>query len=315
MSVCSLVLVSCGGGSGGGLDSVTPGWVTIDASSAASTVCNDSTLTGTAFISPTWWGCCGGTAEHLTGVTVTWHNETGGQSGTAYQHVNLIGSFGISALADHTWSATVPLAMGTNTIAITAQDPSGITATKRTTVVKIGTSYSVSGRLANQADLGLGYFESGMSVLLSGPTTKTMVASSGANAGAFQGSCVPPGTYRLTPTPSAFNYIFAPPHIDFDVVNTDISGLNMIGAAFQVSGNITFSVNGNQSPSTLVSINSSVASLLATSDANGHFNFVVPNGNYRIQPSEFLCSQCVFTPAYQDIIVSGGDVTNVNFTR
>lgn len=312
--LATLVLAGCGGG-GGGTDLVAQGWVTVDAANAPNTVCNDTTLTGKAFISPTWWGCCTGTAEKMTGVTVTWRNETGGQSGAAYQHVNLVGSFGISTLADHSWSATVPLVMGANTIAIQAQDPSGLTATKRVTIVKSGPSYSVSGRLSNQVDFGLGYLEAGMSVTLSGNTTRTNVVNSAASAGVFRMSCVPPGTYRLTPSPNPFNYPFVPAYIDLQVVNADISNLDMVATTYNASGNITYSTNGTPVTSIPISISSAGSSLYTTSDSNGNFRFTVPNGNYRIQPFELYFQPGTFNPTYQDITVSGNNMSNVNFTK
>ncbi len=313
--ICILTLNSCGGGGGGGLDSVTPGWVTIDAANAVSTVCNDTTLTGKAFISSTSSSCCSGTAEHLTGVTVTWHNETGDQSGSTYQHVNLVGTFGISAFGDHTWIATVPLVMGANTIAITAQEPGGLTATKRVTIVKNGNSYSVSGRLSNQADFGLGYLEAGMSVTLSGNTTRTSVVNSVVNAGVFGMTCVPPGTYRLTPSPNPFSYPFVPAYIDIEVVNADINNLYMVATTYEVSGKITYANNGSPAASTSLGISSAGSALYTTSDYNGNFKFTVPNGNYSIQPFDMLFQPGMFNPPYQDITVAGGNVSNVNFTR
>lgn len=137
----ALGLSACGGGSveiywGPS----TSGWVTIDP--VSSTVGDSVTLSGEAFISPTYWNCCIGTAQQMTAVTVSWRNETTGASGLASQSVR-VGTF--VPLYDHVWTATVPLVLGANRIAITATDVAGITATARTTVDRTVAPYSLSG--------------------------------------------------------------------------------------------------------------------------------------------------------------------------
>jgi len=142
----ALVLGACGGGSveiywGPSLS----GWVTIDP--VPSTTGDSATLSGEAFISPTYWNCCIGTAQQMTAVTVSWRNETTGASGLASQSVK-VGTF--EPLYDHVWTATVPLALGANRIAITATDVGGLSATARTTVDRTVASYSLSGAVVLQ---------------------------------------------------------------------------------------------------------------------------------------------------------------------
>jgi len=110
-------------------------WISIDPVSEPTTVSDHLWLTGTAFISPTWWHCCGGTAQEMTAVTVTWRNETSGQSGFAFQSVE---TGLVVPLFNHTWNATVPLVLGVNTIAVTASDPASLTATERVLITRIG---------------------------------------------------------------------------------------------------------------------------------------------------------------------------------
>lgn len=142
----ALLLSACGGGSVEIYWGPSPsGWVTIDP--VQSTVGDSATLSGEAFISPTYWNCCSGTAQQMTAVTVSWRNETTGASGLASQSVK-VGTF--EPLYDHVWTATVPLVLGSNRIAITATDVAGITATARTTVDRTGASYSISGRVVPQ---------------------------------------------------------------------------------------------------------------------------------------------------------------------
>lgn len=96
------VTASCGGGGGGGgapstdTGNVGAGWVTIDYPTTESTYTTDRLsvyLSGKAFISPTWWHCCSGSAED-TGVTVTWENVTTGVTGNAYQQAEYCWFFG-----------------------------------------------------------------------------------------------------------------------------------------------------------------------------------------------------------------------------
>jgi hypothetical protein len=80
-------------------------------------------LVGRAFESK-WvnYPCGGGTAEELSGVTVTWKNCTTGESGKAsqgFQRGTML------PVCIHRWGAQVPVAYGDNVIAITAYDQSG----------------------------------------------------------------------------------------------------------------------------------------------------------------------------------------------
>jgi hypothetical protein len=126
-----LSLPGCGGGGGETLPASDPlrigaGWITITGSSAGTdnaTSLSSVILSGDAFISPTWWSCCTGTATD-TGVTVSWVNTTTGVSGAAWQSPKycwLLGTF----LCGNEWEATVDLVLGNNTITVTATDPSG----------------------------------------------------------------------------------------------------------------------------------------------------------------------------------------------
>lgn len=131
---CVVALVACGGGETSDLSdppgcttSVDGGWVEIQVPTTACTYAAAGTtlaLSGTAFVSPTWWHCCPADA----GVTVTWRNSATSESGTATSTV----TGGITWT--HEWSAMVPISSGSNAITITAADPSGKTGTKTLTV-------------------------------------------------------------------------------------------------------------------------------------------------------------------------------------
>ncbi|MGA1794922.1 MAG: hypothetical protein ACMUIL_03585 [bacterium] len=153
-----LVIIGCGGGEGGGEeDDSGGGWVTIEEPTtepATSTNCDSIYIGGEAFISPTWYRCCSGSAED-TGVTVTWRNITSGEGGNADQDVDICYFFGSPYLCNHRWGATIPLTLGENQITVTASDPSGVSGQGSITVSKPVASFSIHGKVTNTLDIGL----------------------------------------------------------------------------------------------------------------------------------------------------------------
>lgn len=125
IALALLGLTGCG--SGGGDDPPPPRYQNVGAGRVSITSARPTATTayldGTAFISPTWWRCCTGSAED-TGVTVVWSNLTAGTMGPASQRATYCWLFGYF-LCGHEWSAAVPLVPGANEILITASDPAG----------------------------------------------------------------------------------------------------------------------------------------------------------------------------------------------
>ena len=113
-SMLLLFLVSCGGGDGGSVsyEDAGEGWVTIEypSDSSYTTESESAYLSGEAFISPTGWRCCTGSASD-TGVTVTYTNANTGLSGRVSQRAEYCWFFG-QRLCGHSWSASVALGMG-----------------------------------------------------------------------------------------------------------------------------------------------------------------------------------------------------------
>jgi hypothetical protein len=117
-------LTSCGSGGGGSpampVDACSGGWVTIDyttADSAYTSNCNSVYLEGEAFISPTWWRCCSGSALEDTGATVNVNGLPADQTV----------DYGILAwLYNHRWRASTELSVGDNLVSVTATDPAGL---------------------------------------------------------------------------------------------------------------------------------------------------------------------------------------------
>lgn len=140
------IIPACGGGGGGtstpptNPNQVGAGWVTITGNNAGLTNSTNSvtvTLSGDAFISPTYYRCCTGSATD-TGVTVSWMNATTGVSGTAIQTPTYFSLFGgVGSITGQTWQATIDLVMGNNDITITATDPAGNLGRATATVKRI----------------------------------------------------------------------------------------------------------------------------------------------------------------------------------
>ena len=138
------LLAGCGGGGGGGEGEVDDpdqegaGWITLtypDAGGSYTTSAPTVTLYGEAFVSPTWWRCCSGSATD-TGVTVTWANTTTGTSGAAFQRVTYSCLFSSCWISTHTWQASIDLVVGENLITVTATDPAGNLGRVRITVTR-----------------------------------------------------------------------------------------------------------------------------------------------------------------------------------
>ena len=311
----ALVLSACGGGSVEFYWGPSPsGWVTIDPVSSPDTVCDSATLSGEAFISPTYWHCCSGTAQEMTAVTVAWRNETTGASGLASQSVK-VGA--VVPLYDHTWVATVPLVLGTNRIAITATDVAGLTATARTTVEKTGPSYTISGRVATTTgDWGIGQVESGASVQAVGPVQATALPTSGAGGGQYALSCLPPGQYQVRPQAAPWPFAFSPSVRVVDVVASHVSGVDFQAPAHRISGRVSWAISGQPSRGDVLTVSQGGASLARLSDAQGTFGFVLPDGPYRVTPSDPYCPSCVvYLPAWRDVTLQGADVGGVDFAH
>lgn len=113
-----------------------PAWVTISVPSTNPYTYDKELLhmSGSAFISPDWSRCCSGSYTD-TGVTVRWANTTTDISGSATQYIQYGYILGYPYIKSHSWAADVPLAMGSNSISITASDPE-YSDTEKITVVR-----------------------------------------------------------------------------------------------------------------------------------------------------------------------------------
>jgi hypothetical protein len=132
--VCFLIPLFGGCGGGGGDESASPpdpnapvsigrGFIRINSPSDGSTFTTESgsvSLSGNAFISPTSFRCCSGSATD-TGVTVT---STSGSVAQTAHYCRPFG-FGPLTICEHTWTTTISLVVGKNQFSVEASDADG----------------------------------------------------------------------------------------------------------------------------------------------------------------------------------------------
>lgn len=311
---CCALLLSCGGDGGVAYTPPAPvGWVSIEPPASSATICNEVLLSGEAFISPTYWYCCGGTAAEMTAVTVNWRNDTTGAAGTASQTVQ---TGLLVPLYDHRWTATVPLQMGTNRVTVTATDPAGLSGTDQVSIDKTGPSFSLAGRVAtDDGAWGIGELESGARVDLSGPVNATGRPASGSGQGGYAVSCLPPGQYTVTPASSALAFGFQPAARTVDIVAADATGVDFQAPAHRLSGRVSWASSGLPSTAELMALGGGTAPLVRAVNAQGDYGFVVPDGGYTVAPSDPLCPGCNYLPSMRNVNVLGADVGGLDFLR
>lgn len=310
----TMSLSGCGGGGGESVSlptnfgpSISITWPTTEPT--FSEVCNIEVLSGDAGFG-TSPSCCTGTAEELTGVRVTWSNATTGTSGQAFQSVQFCP---FVQLCYHTWRATVPLVLGDNQITVTGSDTTtGAVNTDTITINKPALSYTASGTLSTVDQIGVGHFESGVKLQLSGDEANSIIPSSRSQAGEYGVSCLTNGNYTITPTTNnTFNYLFQPSSHSFTVSGADVSDLDFQTTAYAVIGMIRDTA-GNPLGGRTVKISSGGKSWSWLQDETGTYSFVVPNGTYTVTPAP-SCTSCTFTPPNRTIVVNNASISGQDF--
>jgi len=305
--VISIIGSGGGGGesSGDNTSEINNGWITIDyptSESSFTTNCNGVYLSGEAFISPTWWRCCSGSAED-TGVTVTWENTSTGESGSASQDVDICGLLSYF-LCDHTWNASVSLRLGDNHIVVTASDPAGNTGSDSITVTKPIYTYYISGSVTNADGKALGIKVTDIDLHLSGENLETGAKVS--VDGSYGIACIPNGTYTLTAT-SSMGYTFEPEFQTVVITGSDVSEINFIGNVHFIYGWVRYENDTGVSDSRIdLSSNDSTIFTVYTDD-NGYYEVAAPNGTYIITP-HILNPDYTISPTNATVTVDNKDV-------
>jgi hypothetical protein len=162
--------------------------------------------------------------------------------------------------------------------------------------------------------IGVGYFESGVWLQLSGDAANSINPLSRSQAGKYAVSCLFNGNYTITPTTSnTFNYLFQPPSRNFTVVGADVSDLDFQTTAYAITGMIRDTAgNPLGSVGFSVKISNGGISWSLSQDETGTHNFVVPNGTYTLTPAP-SCTTCIFTPPNRTIVVNNASVSGQDF--
>jgi len=137
----ALPLTGCGGGGGDGTTSAPANIGRMSVSSSQVSLASDGTpvafLEGTAFVSAKYTAhkCVGVCCllcyydDSYPGVDVSWENRTLAIGGIARSRYGTLTNW------EHLWSASIPMAAGSNTIVVRAQDPAGNLGTATLTLV------------------------------------------------------------------------------------------------------------------------------------------------------------------------------------
>jgi hypothetical protein len=149
---------------------------------------------------------------------------------------------------------------------------------------------------------------SGAIITLSGAASVNTTANS---AGAYSFTGLAAGTYAVTPSNTGFR--FSPTTQAATITTANITALNFTAAAqtgptASISGTITPTAGGSGATVLL----SGPTAATATTSASGSYTFTgLPNGTYTVTPSE---AGYAFTPANQNVKLSGTNQTGINFT-
>ena len=286
-------------------------WPTTASSHTAA--CSVVALSGDASISETGWGCCGGSAAMMTGVTVTWHNAATGQVGVASQTVEICSFF--SALwpcQPHEWFAGVPLVVGSNLVTVTATDVAGYEATDTIDVYLAAPTFAVSGAVRTQTGEPLWDAASGgVAVTLDDGWGQTRTAYSGAD-GVFRFGCVASGGYTLSPS-DTLAYPFTPASRAVTVAGADVAGQDFSTIVHAVTGHVQGEGAGFYGAR--IGAAGALGSTFTRTNSSGDYRLLLPDGTWTLTPEAcggFTGCQPVLPPQLE-VTVAGADVPGNDF--
>lgn len=284
------------------------GWVSITSPSSPITVDSSPVLlTGQAFVSPSvsWYDATHG----ISGVAVTWRNETTGASGSPYTYVEC-GWFIIPLCVDN-WSASVPLGVGDNHITISASDEDGNWGTATITVSltapavpKAITSFAFADPAATGAinealktifvSVPNGTDVTSLIAYFTTTGVGVKVGSTTQVSGTTQNDFTNPVVYTVTGSDgSTANY------------TVTVSNINII------SGRVTDGNGVGLSGVTLYFTNTTTGVATDTTDYNGEYGMYLGNGTWTVTPA---LMGYTFVPASRTITVNSADLGGQDFT-
>ena len=159
------------------------------------------------------------------------------------------------------------------------------------------TTYKISGSVTGAP--------AGVSILATPDNIPTKTAADGSYA--ITG--LPNGTYTISA--SLAGYTFSPEKWTVTVNGKDATGINFTGTAISPT---TSSISGTVSGSVVAGVTMTLTpgNIATHTAADGTYRFInVPNGPATVTPS---LEGETFSPTHADVVVSGADITGVNFS-
>jgi uncharacterized repeat protein (TIGR01451 family) len=238
-----------------------------------------------------------GTNAPLGGVTVT---LSGSQSGTTQTDAN--GNYSFAGLAAG-GNYTVTPSLAGYTFAPTSATFNNLSANQVADFTGTPPSFSISGRVINTSNTGLG----GVTLTLSGSLAATTQTDPSGNYSFTNLS----GGGNYTVSPSLVNYTFAPPSRTFPDLSANQTG-DFVGTlnTHTISGRVADAANA-PIPEVTITLSGS-ASRTTQTDAQGNYSFagLVAGGTYTLTPSKV---NFTFDPQSRTLANLGGDQA-ANFT-
>lgn len=300
ISLLASLLPACGGDDGD--DYETQAWVRIDEPEDASVTASDTVIAS-------------GNAAMRDGSypeTIYWHSNYG--SGVARQSaICLLGC--VAA-----WEATIPLALGENTITVTMSDGSD-----KVTITRIN-QVAASGIITMDESSGPSVPD--IPVILNGTDTNYTAITD--VTGSYRFSYIKAGTYTITPSqpspPQSSDCLsFAPASREITVLtydNSDIYGQDFIATqvtpCYSTGGRVTASTNptyGLARREITLSDQAGNQMVRYTNDS-GYYNFSqLEPGTYTLSPSFCSLDCAAFIPAFKEITIVDSNVYSQDFLQ
>jgi hypothetical protein len=230
----------------------------------------------------------------VSGVTI---NLTGTSTGTAT--TDTMGNYNFAGLSNGGYTVTPSRTGYAFTPANQPVTVSNASVPGRNFTSAAVPTYSISGSVS-------GAIATGVTLTLTGTSTGSTTTDASGNY-SFPG--LSNGNYMVTP--STMGYTFSPPS-----QGVTVNGANVPAISFTSGVAQTFSISGTISPASLAvgaTITLSGTSTgTTTTDASGNYTFSNrPAGTYTVTPSK---SGLSFTPISQNVSLTVGNATSVNFT-
>lgn len=233
----------------------------------------------------------------LAGVTVTLSGTISGNTTT-----NAGGQYSFSGLIDGSYTVTPSLGGYTFAPTSKAVTVSGSSVGNQDFTATPPPTYTISGSVNLAAGGGLG----GVVVTLSGTSTGTATTDA---SGQYSFSGLGNGGYTVTPTLGG--YTIAPTSRSVTVNGSSVASQDFTATAIVSTFRISGTMLGDARAGVTITL-SGTPDRTAVTDASGNYAFTgVANGTCTLTPS---LAGFTFSPVNRTVVVSGADLTGLDFT-